>query len=235
MQSHTIYQHGTLGVLMTGALEGTISLSEMLQYGNYGIGTLEGGDGEVVIKEGTAYHVSATDEKVRVLTGEARLPYANMVQFHADTSFKSQYDNEKVLYKKIRQTMQSENLFSVIKITGHFKHMHGRVMPKQDPPYKKLIESARQQPEYHHDDVEGTIVAFYTPDFYHGIGSAGFHSHFLSQDCTFLVHVLNFETINVHVEVQNCTEFHQILPTTPSFLEKDIDFDNILEDIKEAE
>ncbi|KFE42151.1 acetolactate decarboxylase [Staphylococcus agnetis] len=235
MLSHTIYQHGTLGVIMTGALEGTTSIGEILRYGNYGIGTLEGGDGEVMIQDGIAYHISATDEKVRILADDARLPYANVVQFYADTSFECQYDNEKTLYEKIRQMMRSKNLFSVVKISGRFKHMHGRVMPKQNPPYRKLVESARQQPEYQCNQVEGTIIAFYTPDYYHGVGSGGFHAHFLSKDQTFLVHVLDFETINVRVEIQNCTQFHQILPTTSSFLEKDIDFENILEDIKEAE
>ncbi|MCE5154328.1 acetolactate decarboxylase [Staphylococcus hyicus] len=235
MQSNTIYQHGTLGVLMTGALEGTTTINEILKYGNYGIGTLEGGDGEVMIMDGIAYHISTSDERVRELSGDVRLPYANMVDFHADSIFHSQQDNETTLYEKIGQSMMSKNIFAVIKITGHFKHIHGRVMPKQTPPYNKLIESARQQPEYSRDDVEGTIIAFYTPDYYHGVGSGGFHAHFLSQDQTFLVHVLDFETINVRVEIQNCTQFHQILPTASSFLEKEIDFENILEDIKEAE
>ncbi|MDY3277810.1 MAG: acetolactate decarboxylase, partial [Staphylococcus chromogenes] len=62
MTIHTLYQHGTLGVLMTGALEGTAPIKDILKYGDYGIGTLEGGDGEIMIQDGVAYHISAEDE-----------------------------------------------------------------------------------------------------------------------------------------------------------------------------
>ncbi|WP_262626549.1 hypothetical protein [Staphylococcus agnetis] len=41
--------------------------------------------------------------------------------------------------------------------------------------------------------------------------------------------------INVAVEIQNCTQFHQFLPTTDHLLNKTIDFDNICENIEEAE
>lgn len=235
MTIHTLYQHGTLGVLMAGALEGTAPIKDILKYGDYGIGTLEGGDGEIMIQDGVAYHISAEDETVKALTGDELTPYANVIQFQADTSFECENETEETLYQKVRQAMMSENLFSVVKISGHFKNMHGRVMPKQDPPYRKLIESARQQPEYTCHDIEGTIIAFYTPEFYHGVGSAGFHPHFLSADRSFLAHVLHFETGHIQVEIQNCQAFHQMLPSTDSFLNKKIDFDHIREDIEEAE
>src|SRR5699024_11309949 len=34
--------------------------------------------------------------------------------------------------------------------------------------YTKLIESAKQQPEYHYDQIDGTIVGFYAPTLFHG-------------------------------------------------------------------
>lgn len=56
--------------------------------------------------------------------------------------------------------------------------MHVRMMPKQEPPYTRLIDSARRQPEETQEDVNGTVIGFFTPELFHGIGSGGFHIHF---------------------------------------------------------
>ena len=40
------------------------------------------------------------------------------------------------------------------------------MMPKQEKPYTKLIESAKQQPEFHYDQIEGTIVGFMHQHFF---------------------------------------------------------------------
>ena len=38
--------------------------------------------------------------------------------------------------------------------------MHVRMMPKQEPPYTRLIDSARRQPEETQEDVNGTVIGF---------------------------------------------------------------------------
>lgn len=55
-------------------------------------------------------------------------------------------------------------------------------MPKQEPPYTRLIDSARRQPEETREDIKGTVIGFFTPELFHGIGSAGFHIHFANDD-----------------------------------------------------
>lgn len=52
--------------------------------------------------------------------------------------------------------------------------MHVRMMPAQEPPYTRLIDSARRQPEQTETYVKGSVVGFFTPELFHGIGSAGF-------------------------------------------------------------
>ncbi|MDQ7193026.1 acetolactate decarboxylase [Staphylococcus felis] len=235
MSKHTLYQHGTLGTLMAGALEGTASIDELLQKGDHGIATLTGSNGEVILVEGKAYHASADNDTVVELRGGEKTPYATVAQFVPDTLFHTKVESHESLYKKICSKMLSENVFAVVKITGMFKHMHIRVMPKQEPPYQRLIESARKQPQYRRDNVEGTIVAIFTPEIFHGVGSAGFHAHFLSDDTTFMGHILDFEIEHGKIEIQNCNTFEQHLPTDPSFLNKTFDYQNITKDITEAE
>ena len=46
--SHVLYQHGTLGTLMAGLLEGTAFIDELLEHGDSGLATLTGSNGEVI-------------------------------------------------------------------------------------------------------------------------------------------------------------------------------------------
>ena len=48
--TNVLYQHGTLGTLMAGLLEGTASVNELLEHGDLGIGTLTGSNGEVIFR-----------------------------------------------------------------------------------------------------------------------------------------------------------------------------------------
>ena len=43
--------------------------------------------------------------------------------------------------------------------------MHVRMMPKQEPPYTRLIDSARRQPEETQEDVNGTVIGFFTLNY----------------------------------------------------------------------
>lgn len=47
--TNVLYQHGTLGTLMAGLLEGTASINDLLEHGDLGIATLTGSDGEVIL------------------------------------------------------------------------------------------------------------------------------------------------------------------------------------------
>ena len=140
------------------------------------------------------------------------------------------------VFDEILNNMKSKNLFSAIKITGTFKNMHVRWMPKQEPPYQRLIESARRQPEKVVPEVRGTIIGFYTPELFHGIGASGFHVHFIDEFESFGGHVLDFELEVGSIEIQNFDTFEQHLPSdNQSFLEADIDYNNIGSEISEAE
>ena len=74
-------------------------------------------------------------------------PYATVTQFKADNQFQSSNKDQDAIFEEIKEQMVSENMFSAVKISGKFKKMHVRMMPAQEPPYTRLIDSARRQPE----------------------------------------------------------------------------------------
>ncbi|MCU5745328.1 acetolactate decarboxylase [Staphylococcus sp. SQ8-PEA] len=231
-----MYQHGTLGALIAGQLQGTTTISDVLTHGDFGIGTLEGSDGEVIFIDNQAYHASS-DGAFQKLSGEELTPFATITQFETQQCFnvQSMMDGEAV-FNKAREIAMSENLFFAIKITGHFKNIRVRMIPKQTPPYKRLSEVAQHQPEYTREDINGTIVGFYSPQLFHGIASGGFHVHFISDSQDFGGHVLDFEVESGEVEIKNEDTLEQHLPIdNERFLAANIDYSNIAQEISDTE
>jgi len=231
-----LYQHGTLGTLMAGLLEGTATINEILNHGDLGIGTLTGSDGEVIILDGKAYHANEHGE-FKILSGNELTPFATVTPFKADDHFDVRHiTDSEALLNKVQQHALSDNIFIAVKITGKFEMMHVRMMPKQEPPYTKLIESAKRQPEYTREQVYGTVVGFYSPQLFHGIAAGGFHLHFVDDEKSFGGHVLDFELNHGSVDLSNIETLEQHFPVeNQTFLETDIDYTRISEDITEAE
>lgn len=232
---HKLYQHGTLGALMAGLLEGTATVDELLTKGDFGIATLTGSDGEVIFLEGEAFHANEHGDFVQ-LSGEERTPYATIAHFKSDHQFNVKHMDSNTFKDKVKSEMLSENLFSAVKATGTFKSMHVRMMPKQDPPYTKLMDSVESQPEVTLMDIKGTIVGFFTPDLFHGIGAKGFHIHFVDDQNMYGGHILDFEIENASIELQNFETFEQHFPIdNKAFLNEKIDEEMVRRDIEKGE
>ncbi|MBV7389655.1 acetolactate decarboxylase [Enterococcus alishanensis] len=230
-----LYQHGTLGGLMASLMDGTVAISDMLQQGDLGIGTLSGSNGELVILDGVAYHVNE-EGNVHILTGQELATYSAVTKFVQQQTFPIERLKDSQEVKQEILDKLSPNLFAAVKITGTFQHMHVRVVQKQEKPYPKFVEVARHQPEFETNDVKGTIVGFFTPSLFHGASVAGFHLHFISDDRTFGGHVLDFKLSEGKVALEELEEFRQHFPINDEdFLEQEIDFDSISKDIEEAE
>ncbi|MCD8891925.1 acetolactate decarboxylase [Staphylococcus nepalensis] len=231
-----LYQHGTLGTLMAGLLDGTMKINEVLKHGDLGIGTLTGSDGEVIILDGVAYHADAQGN-FKQLNGDEMTPFSTVTPFKPANRFEVRHitDSDTLLDKAMYHA-KSKNIFLAVKITGKFESVHVRMMPRQEKPYTKLIESAKQQPEYMYDQIEGTIVGFYAPQLFHGIAAGGFHLHFVDEKKTIGGHVLDFEMNHGEIEISNIETLEQHFPVNnQDFLETDVDYSTVHEDIKQSE
>lgn len=52
-----VFQHGTLGMLVPGLFDGTMTISELLKHGDWGIGTASGLDGEMIVLDLSLIHI----------------------------------------------------------------------------------------------------------------------------------------------------------------------------------
>ena len=233
-----LFQYNTLGALMAGLYGGTLTVGELLEHGDLGLGTLDSIDGELIVLDGKAYQAKGSEGKVEVVevSPDEKVPYAAVVPHQAEVIFRQRYEmTDKELEDRIESYYDGVNLFRSIKIKGHFKHMHVRMIPKSNPDIK-FADVATRQPEYEVDDISGTIVGIWTPEMFHGVSVASYHLHFISDDLTFGGHVMDFIIENGIIEVGPVDQLDQRFPVQDrQYLFAKFNVDEMREDITKAE
>lgn len=233
-----LFQYNTLGALMAGLYGGSLTIAELLEHGDLGIGTLDSIDGELIVLDGQAYQAKSSNGELKVIevSPDEKVPYAAVVPHQAEVIFRQRYEmTDSELEKRIESYYDGENLFRSIKIKGSFKKMHVRMIPKSASD-KKFAEVATQQPEYTAENVAGTIVGFWTPEMFHGVSVAGYHLHFLSDDHRFGGHVMDFIIENGVIEVGAVDQLDQRFPVQDrKYLFAKFNVEEMREDIAKSE
>ena len=208
----TLTQVSTINALMAGVYDGVITSGQLKGYGDFGIGTFEGLDGEMVELDGKLYQVVA-DGVVYAVDNSLQLPFAAVTFFDNDQEGKiASGTNLAQLQQVIDQMIPSANIFCAIKIKGTFSYMKTRSVPKQTKPYPILTEVTKNQSVFEFNKIEGTIVGWKCPQYVNGVNVPGYHLHFLSADFKAGGHVLELKTENVIATLDYTPEYLMILP-----------------------
>jgi acetolactate decarboxylase len=214
-----MYQVSTLGALLEGVYDGEWTVRDLKKRGDFGLGTFDALDGEMVIMSGIVYQVRS-DGSVRVAGDEMRSPFAVVTYFHPDRALplEGQPDLqgiETILDRAIR----SRNLPYAIKIDGIFLRVRARSVPAQKKPYPRLVEVTKNQPEFEYRAVRGTMIGFRLPPYTGGINLAGYHFHFLTEDRTAGGHVLECRLESGKAEIAGLDRLELHLPRGGAFLD----------------
>src|SRR5947209_13366682 len=78
-----IIQVSVINALMVGRYDGVVPVPELLRHGDFGVGTLDHLDGELVVLDGTAYQVRGDGVVAEVGPGRST-PFAVVTRFVAD-------------------------------------------------------------------------------------------------------------------------------------------------------
>lgn len=235
MDTSKIFQHGTLGLLVPGLYDGTITAGELLTHGDTGIGTLDGLNGEVIILDGHAYQ-AREDGQVREIAATETLPFAS-VHFEAPQQTAAVRQLGLAAFQQqVQADYQLTNVFAAVRVDGLFKYVKTRVAPHQTKPYKTLVAATATQPEFEGNDVKGTIIGYFAPHLFQGATVGGFHLHFLSEDHQLGGHLLDFEIDQAQLSLQKFADFQVHLPIdNADYLAEKFDNDTIDSAINTAE
>src|SRR5918992_5635628 len=82
---HTLFQTSTVDALLEGKYEGDVSFAELEDRGDFGLGTLDALDGEMIALDGSFYQVKA-DGLAYAIDRETRTPFAVVTFFEPNFS-----------------------------------------------------------------------------------------------------------------------------------------------------
>lgn len=221
-EREVLYQVSTIDALLAGEFDGEVTYGQVRQHGDFGIGTFNALDGEMLQLDGEVFQIKSDGQAYRV-PDSTRTPFAAVTYFEADTvvTLSGPLTFEQ-LCARIDSLIPTENSFYAIRIEGDFDFIKARSVPRQSKPYEPMVEIVKTQPTFEYEQVKGTLMGFRTPPFMKGLNVPGYHMHFINEDRTRGGHVLACSVGKGTLSIDYTTGFHMVLPNSGSFHRLDL-------------
>ena len=229
-----LFQVSTIDALMQGVFDGFYSINCLRARGDFGIGTFDALEGEMIALDGKYYQVKA-DGVAYPVQGNMTAPFATVTHFEVDqTAAVENAGNFSQLSHQIDQHLPSLNAFYAIRIDGTFPYIQTRSVPAQEKPYPRLADAIKDQSVFNLTNVTGSVVGIWAPDFVKGINVPGYHLHFITKDRKAGGHILEIQVANATAQIDVTAGFAMQLPTSGDFYDVHLggDLQNELEEIE---
>jgi acetolactate decarboxylase len=210
---HTLFQTSTVDALLDGKYDGDVSITELEDRGDFGLGTLEALDGEMIALDGGFYQVRS-DGRAYTVDGRVKTPFAVVTFFEPNLarSLVTPLDLG-TFCAGLDRVVGGEASCYAIRADGHFEYVKSRSVPRQRKPYPPLAEVVKRQPTFELHDVRGSLVGFRFPHYAQGLNVAGYHFHFITADRNAGGHVLEFRLARGELAVDSEADLRIELPS----------------------
>lgn len=203
-----IYQTGTINSLVNAVYDGDRDIAWIKKQGDFGLGALPMMDGELIVCDGTFYRADANAD-LSIPADDEILPFAVVSHFKPDQSFSLVNTDFARTTEYLANYFASKNLIYTVRIDGQFTRVHFRSEQCQPKPYRTMNETMPElQRIYERDDIEGTLVGIWYPDYLSQVNVAGFHFHFVDKERKTGGHVFDFQLARGQVAVQTIKSLH---------------------------
>jgi len=209
---HTLLQTSTVDALLEGKYEGDVSFAELGENGDFGLGTFDALDGEMICLDGDFYQIKA-DGQAYPVDRSTRTPFAVVTVFEPDTArtLSKPMDFE-ALCDYLDGIMGGDARCCAIRVDGRFDYIKTRSVPRQRKPYPPLMEVVEHQPTFELSDVSGSLVGFRFPDYAQGLNVSGYHFHFITTDRSAGGHVLECRVAGGELHIDHEGDLRLELP-----------------------
>jgi acetolactate decarboxylase len=208
----TVYQLAAFNTFSTGKYSGFITYNQIEQHGNFGIGTFDGLNGEMLAFDGVFYQIPS-DGVPRVADSAQTSPHATVTYFDPDLTYSVSNLNYTGLKSYLdSQLATSEDTIYAIKVAGNFSYIQARSPAKQSEPYPNLTDALKTQSVFNFTNVEATAVGYLFPSSMNGVDPAGYHLHIITDDKTAGGHLLECQIENASIQVDIIKNYTLILP-----------------------
>ncbi len=188
-----LYQSSLMSALLSGVYEGDTTMADLLEHGDFGLGTFNHLDGELIAFNSNIFQLRG-DGSARRATPEQKTPFAVMTFFNPTNEYVIDRPHSRgQIHAVIDTAVASQNTFCALRIDGEFSRVETRTVPEQHRPYKPMQEAIEAQPTFHIEHSHGVLIGFLTPAYMQGINVAGYHEHFINQQRSCGGHVLDYQ------------------------------------------
>jgi len=220
---HAVHQASSIDALIKGAYDGDLTLGELLEQGDLGLGTVQALDGELIVLDGECFQVTV-DGIVHRPDRSMRTPFAVVCRFdaHVDEPLDGRHSLASITARVDEVAAEHAGDLGpapilAVRIDGRFAEVDLRSVPRQAPPYPPLSDVVDHQHSWQAvapdpSGIPGTLVGFRFPPEAQGVEVAGYHLHFLSDDRTIGGHVTGADLISGRLRLDGTTELHLEVP-----------------------
>jgi len=126
MGQDTFHQVSTVDALYCGHFEEKTTVGEVLEKGDWGLGTVNGVDGEMVIADGEAYAVRG-DGTADVLGDEVHTPFAAVTEFVPDETHELEnIEGFEAFTERMTELLPRTDHFYALRTEGKFDYLRTR-------------------------------------------------------------------------------------------------------------
>ena len=187
---HTLFQTSTIDALLEGKYDGDVSFADLAGRGDFGLGTLDALDGEMIALDGDFFQVRA-DGRAYPIGERARTPFAVVTFFEPNLSRTLDTPMDLgTMCSLLDRLVGGEASCYAVRVDGRFERVKTRSVPRQRKPYPPLAQVVDHQPTFELREVSGSLVGFRFPRYAQGLNVAGYHFHFITEDRSAGGHVL---------------------------------------------
>jgi len=121
-----LYQIGTIRSLLNGVYEGDVSVEALARYGDFGLGTFDAVNGEMILLDGRFYRVDA-DGRANPVAPGTKTPFAVVTRFEGGEKRQAEsYTSLGALEEELVGDFESPNIIYAVRLEGEFASVHAR-------------------------------------------------------------------------------------------------------------
>jgi acetolactate decarboxylase len=129
---HTLFQVSTSRALVQVVYQEAVASDHLLRHGDFGLGTFDELDGEMVVLEGVVYQVRS-DGTVHRIDASVGTPFATVLYFSPDEDIPLQnLKSFAELCAICDKHRESQNVFYAFRVDGMFSFIHTRYARARD-------------------------------------------------------------------------------------------------------
>ena len=216
-QDNSVYLSAPVNAMMKGFYQQNTTIRELHRHGDFGLGTFNNLDGEMVMLDGQVYQLHA-DGYVYEVDEAVQTPFACVTFFSPDTVEEIEGDFDDATFNTLlNRLILSENMLYAIRIDGLFSHLNVWSVSKQEN-YRPVADVGESRPNFIYENIEGTMAGFYTPKFIKSLNMPGFHLHFMTADRKRGGHVHECRLKRIKIALQHVPKLTLNLPITLDYL-----------------